>query len=247
MQAFSAERASWRAVIQLNVVRSIHVILDAMTHPSQPRHDPRKQMTSSASSSPLSGEIPLPEDTSDVEPELIQIRYRLSSLLQVEDSLTRQLTPKDYSEVGTTQLAPMNHIKHVATELAINSSVPWKQRFDRLVGKGDTERMIIDWDDPNDPGKILHAVREPHLSSLASVPIMFLSISAGKTWFGFGSIQMYNRCLKSKTSDWRKWLVCKFGVTLRINISWWYSIFCLFKLLGLIIRNNCRAIPTIRW
>ncbi|KAF8828157.1 hypothetical protein HHX47_DHR4000886 [Lentinula edodes] len=159
-KAFSAERASWRAVIQLNVVRSIHVILDAMTHPSQPRHDPRKQITSSTSSSPLSGEIPLPEDTSDVEPELIQIRYRLSSLLQVEDFLTRQLTPKDYSEVGTTQLAPMNHIKHVATELAINSSVPWKQRFDRLVGKGDTERMIIDWDDPNDPGKILHACRE---------------------------------------------------------------------------------------
>ncbi|GAW07365.1 guanine nucleotide-binding protein alpha-4 subunit [Lentinula edodes] len=159
-KAFSAERASWRAVIQLNVVRSIHVILDAMTHPSQPRHDPRKQITSSTSSSPLSGEIPLPEDTSDVEPELIQIRYRLSSLLQVEDFLTRQLTPKDYSEVGTTQLAPMNHIKHVATELAINSSVPWKQRFDRLVGKGDTERMIIDWDDPNDPGKILHACGE---------------------------------------------------------------------------------------
>ncbi|KAJ4466915.1 guanine nucleotide binding protein, alpha subunit [Lentinula edodes] len=159
-KAFSAERASWRAVIQLNVVRSIHVILDAMTHPPQPRHDPRKQITSSTSSSPLSGEIPLPEDTSDVEPELIQIRYRLSSLLQVEDFLTRQLTPKDYSEVGTTQLAPMNHIKHVATELAINSSVPWKQRFDRLVGKGDTERMIIDWDDPNDPGKILHACGE---------------------------------------------------------------------------------------
>ncbi|KAJ3849765.1 guanine nucleotide binding protein, alpha subunit, partial [Lentinula lateritia] len=159
-KAFSAERASWRAVIQLNVVRSIHVILDAMTHPSQPRIDPRKQITSSTSSSPLSGEIPLPEDTSDVEPELIQIRYRLSSLLQVEDFLTRQLTPKDYSEVGTTQLAPMNHIKHVATELAINSSVPWKQRFDRLVGKGDTERMIIDWDDPNDPGKIMHACGE---------------------------------------------------------------------------------------
>ncbi|KAJ3747882.1 guanine nucleotide binding protein, alpha subunit [Lentinula detonsa] len=162
-KAFSAERASWRAVIQLNVVRSIHIILDAMTHPSQSRHNHRavtKEIVSSTSSSPLSGEIPLPEDTSEIEPELIEIRSRLSALLQIEDLLTRRLTPKDYSEVGTTQLAPAYPLKHVQTELAINSSVPWKQRFDRLVGKGDTERMIIDWDDPNDPGKTLHACGE---------------------------------------------------------------------------------------
>ncbi|KAJ3794293.1 guanine nucleotide binding protein, alpha subunit [Lentinula aff. detonsa] len=162
-KAFSAERASWRAVIQLNVVRSIHIILDAMTHPSQSRHNHRavtKEIVSSTSSSPLSGEIPLPEDTSEIEPELIEIRSRLSTLLQIEDLLTRRLTPKDYSEVGTTQLAPAYPLKHVQTELAINSSVPWKQRFDRLVGKGDTERMIIDWDDPNDPGKTLHACGE---------------------------------------------------------------------------------------
>ncbi|KAJ3985781.1 guanine nucleotide binding protein, alpha subunit [Lentinula detonsa] len=162
-KAFSAERASWRAVIQLNVVRSIHIILDAMTHPSQSRHNHRavtKEIVSSTSSSPLSGEIPLPEDTSEIEPELIEIRSRLSALLQIEDLLTRRLTPKDYSEVGTTQLAPVYPLKHVQTELAINSSVPWKQRFDRLVGKGDTERMIIDWDDPNDPGKTLHACGE---------------------------------------------------------------------------------------
>ncbi|KAJ3842281.1 guanine nucleotide binding protein, alpha subunit [Lentinula raphanica] len=162
-KAFSAERASWRAVIQLNVVRSIHIILDAMTHPSQPRHSHRtvpKEPISSTSSSPLSGETPLPEDTFDIEPELLEIRARLSSLLQVEDHLTRQLTPKDYSEVGTMKLAPAYPLKHVPTELAINSSVPWKQRFDKLVGKGDTERIIIDWDDPNDPGKILHACGE---------------------------------------------------------------------------------------
>ncbi|KAJ4468771.1 guanine nucleotide binding protein, alpha subunit [Lentinula aciculospora] len=161
-KAFSTERASWRAVIQLNVVRSIHIILDAMTHPAQPRHDTRAMSKdiSSTSSSPFSGEIPLPEDTSDIEPGLFQIRSRLSSLLQVEDLLTRQLTPKDYSEVGTTQLAPIHPTKHVPTELAINSSVPWKQKFDRLVGKGDTERIIIDWDDPNDPGKIIHACGE---------------------------------------------------------------------------------------
>ncbi|KAJ3971624.1 guanine nucleotide binding protein, alpha subunit [Lentinula raphanica] len=145
-KAFSAERASWRAVIQLNVVRSIHIILDAMTHPSQSRHSHRT--------------VPKEPISSTSKPELLEIRARLSSLLQVEDHLTCQLTPKDYSEVGTMKLAPAYPLKHVPTELAINSSVPWKQRFDKLVGKGDTERIIIDWDDPNDPGKILHACGE---------------------------------------------------------------------------------------
>ncbi|KIK70160.1 hypothetical protein GYMLUDRAFT_34639 [Collybiopsis luxurians FD-317 M1] len=156
-KAFEAERASWRAVIQLNIVRSIHIILDAITYPSQPQPRATPRDTTSNSSSPLSGEIPLPEE-SEVDPEILEIQSSLSPLLQVEDLLTRQLTPMDYSEVGTTQLAPAYSVKHVPTELAVNSTVPWKQRFDRLVGKDVAENeSVIDWDDPNEPGKVLHA------------------------------------------------------------------------------------------
>lgn len=153
---------SWRAVIQLNVVRSIHIILDSLTQPTQPRVRALTKDGTSNSSSPLSGELPLP-DLSDIDPELLDIRSRLSPLLQVEDLLTRQLTPMDYSEVGTTQLAPVYPLKHIPTELAVNSAVPWKQRFDRLLsGKGGSDSApMIDWDDPNDPGKVLHAVRAP--------------------------------------------------------------------------------------
>lgn len=158
-QAFSAERASWRAVIQLNVVRSIHIILDAITQPSHSR--PRKEGTSN-SSSPMSGDIPLPGDLSEIDLELLEIRSRLSPLLQVEDLLTRHLTPIDQNEVGTIALLPF---KHIPTELAVNSTVPWRQRFDRLVsGKNSDSARIIDWDDPNDPGKVLHAVRAPVFS-----------------------------------------------------------------------------------
>ncbi|KAF5390109.1 hypothetical protein D9757_003820 [Collybiopsis confluens] len=160
-KAFSAERASWRAVIQLNVVRSIHVILDAITYPSQPRPRASPKEGTSTSSSPLSSELPLPDET-EIDPEILEIRSRLSPLLKLEDILTRQLTPTDYSEVGTTELAPSYSITHVPTELALNSAVPWKQRFDRLVGRGDTanNEPVIDWDDPNEPGNVLHSCGE---------------------------------------------------------------------------------------
>ena len=50
--------------------------------------------------------------------------------------------------------------KQVSKEIAINSATPWKNAFNRLIR---TERTSfdsqdgVDWDDPDDPGVILHA------------------------------------------------------------------------------------------
>jgi guanine nucleotide-binding protein alpha-1 subunit len=50
--------------------------------------------------------------------------------------------------------------KPVFQEIAINSTTPWKHAFNRLIK---TERTSfdsqdgVDWDDPEDPGAVLHA------------------------------------------------------------------------------------------
>ncbi|THU91951.1 G-alpha-domain-containing protein [Dendrothele bispora CBS 962.96] len=163
-KAFAAERASWRAVIQLNLVRSIHVILDAMTRINDTSRTPSKASTSS-SSSPVSSDLSSLTD-STMDPELLEIRKRLASLLQVEELLTRRLTPTGYGEVGTTELAPvttsLERTRTVFKEVAVNSAVPWKEVFSKIVsGKsGNNEEPLVDWNDPNDPGKVLHECAE---------------------------------------------------------------------------------------
>ena len=144
-QLFKAERASWRAVIQLNVVRSIHLILGAMQH------------ASSASSLEDS-----PDDLPELNPELWMIKMRLSPLMQVEQALTRRLTPLDSGETEPTHLDfSYERSKSVLRELAVNSATQWKSTFSRLLRVGsdgesfDSEDMV-DWDDPNDPGLVLH-------------------------------------------------------------------------------------------
>ncbi|KAF8643529.1 hypothetical protein AX16_008985 [Volvariella volvacea WC 439] len=138
-KAFRAERASWRAVIQLNVVRSIHLILDAMS-----AQDP---------------------DTPPLSPELLKLKLRLQPLLQVEESLIRKLNPSGSTEVEPTRLPskPLG-FKETLREVAINSASGWKDAFNKLVTNGNGRDSIdsdsFEFDDPDDPGHLLHACAE---------------------------------------------------------------------------------------
>ncbi|RXW21992.1 hypothetical protein EST38_g3878 [Candolleomyces aberdarensis] len=164
-KAFRLERASWRAVIQLNVVRSFHLILDAITRA-------QKALQSSSSSSI--------EDIPQIPTELLKLKLKLTALLTVEGTLIRRLTPDGSGETEATQLARSNGGTSgqnggggagspsgggvggkppVVKELAVNSTKPWKDTFNRLVhGERDSFESgdAIDWEDPEDPGRILH-------------------------------------------------------------------------------------------
>ncbi|KAF8995481.1 guanine nucleotide binding protein, alpha subunit [Cyathus striatus] len=153
LRAFRTERASWRAVVQLNVVRSIRTILDAMT-------DAQEQMSSPSSVSPLamsrsaSPSIKLPTLT----PEHLKLKMRLLPLQQVEEALLRKLTPAGSPEFEATPRAAKT-----GKEVAVNSTTPWKGAFSRLLSATRSSfesGMDIDFDDPNDPGVILHACAE---------------------------------------------------------------------------------------
>lgn len=81
-------------------------------------------------------------------------------LQQVEDTLLRRLSPGGGNEYEATQLAAVTPKARGFREVAINSASPWKGRFSRLLAGARASMESgadIDFDDPNDPGVILHA------------------------------------------------------------------------------------------
>jgi len=90
--------------------------------------------------------------------ELKMLRMRLLPLLAVEESLRRKLIPEGSTEEEATQLS--NSPKRYIKEIAINSACHWKDTFSRLVNserESFESQDAIDWNDPNDPGILLHA------------------------------------------------------------------------------------------
>lgn len=100
-------------------------------------------------------------------PEHLKLKMRLSPLQQVEEILLRRLRPPGSAELEATQLFPetnnsYNTRARTATEIVINSSAPWKNAFNRLLSSTTNRSSFqssqeIDFDDPQDPGVILHA------------------------------------------------------------------------------------------
>lgn len=147
-KAFRRERPSWRAVIQLNVVRSFHVVMDAITRSHKASQNP-----ASVTFSSLNDIITIPQ-------ELLQRNARLRPLLDVEATLTRRLTPHGSGETEATQRIPSGERpKNRLGEVAVNSTKQWKKL---LAHDGDEtdDSDGIDWDDPEDPGNLIHALSE---------------------------------------------------------------------------------------
>jgi len=104
------------------------------------------------------------DDYPQLNSELLVVKMRLSPLLQIERALTRRLTPLDSGESEPTQLSDLSYAdrsKKAQKELAVNSATQWKNAFSRLLRTQSVEsfssEQAIDWDDPNDPGSVLHA------------------------------------------------------------------------------------------
>ncbi|KAJ3569837.1 hypothetical protein NP233_g4785 [Leucocoprinus birnbaumii] len=154
-KAFRAEKASWRAVVQLNVARSIRLILEAMTEAQTP--------PSSRSNSPVP-----PVDLPNLTPEHLRLKMRLLPLQQVEENLLRRLSSAGSSEIEATHLSPVTNLPYAGKsvkgkEVTVNSSSHWKGAFSRLLSNARSSfesGADIDFEDPNDPGVILHACAE---------------------------------------------------------------------------------------
>lgn len=143
-QAFKRERASWRAIIQLNIIQAFHLIIDAMTQAQ--RHASTDEETD-----------PPPKDIPTLATEHLKIKQRLAPLLEIENTLLRQLSPVSSRQRGCDSR------RLSLKEVAVNSATTWKECFQKLK-KSERDSFdseaIIDWDDPDDPGRVLHACSE---------------------------------------------------------------------------------------
>ncbi|KAI0938701.1 hypothetical protein AcV5_000320 [Taiwanofungus camphoratus] len=159
-EAFRAERASWRAVIHLNVVRSIRIILEAVSEAQASAHSPPRPSSSrSLNGSPR--ELPL------LTAEHLKLKMRLSPLVQVEQALIRKLNPSGSGEFEATRLAPANDPSSPdrarTREVAVNSQFAWKGIFNRFMPRSRESIESddgINWEDPEDPGRVIYACGE---------------------------------------------------------------------------------------
>jgi hypothetical protein len=110
-------------------------------------------------------------DYPTLTPEHLKLKMRLLPLQQVEETLLRRLRPSGSVESEATQLPSWKNRPYIATagytptEIFINSSSPWKNAFSRILTSTPTRSSLgsshnIDFDDPEDPGVILHACAE---------------------------------------------------------------------------------------
>lgn len=129
--AFREERILWRAVIQLNVVRSIRTILDALEATSSPTSSPRSHNRSLSFRRPRknsnpSSDIEIEDSGSEYYPNhssvslspspLEALRSRLSALQHVEKVLIAKLVPPNEEE-------PTHLVSSIPTEAQVHTRV----------------------------------------------------------------------------------------------------------------------------
>lgn len=160
--------------MQLNVARSIRLILETMIEAQSPQN--------SRSNSPI-----LPVDIPPLTPEHLRLKKRLLPLQQVEECLLHRLSSAGSSEIEATRLSPFSDLSYSSRaangkEITVNSTSQWKFAFSRLLSNPRSSfdsGADIDFEDPNDPGAILHACAED-MSQLWNDPTIKALLSARK-------------------------------------------------------------------
>jgi guanine nucleotide-binding protein alpha-1 subunit len=170
-KAFREERGLWRAVIQLNVARSIRLILDTMTAAQAPPESQSPPFLDSPLSPqgdygrPFSPPPATATGYPPLSPEHLKLKMRLGPLLQVEKTLWRKLSPEGTVDLEGTRLASTSNLPSVydraKSEYSVNSASGWRGAFGRLLTGGEPRNSIdshsgINFDDPDDPGLILY-------------------------------------------------------------------------------------------
>lgn len=103
-------------------------------------------------------------------PELLGIKARLMPLIEVENNLVRRLmggaVDTSTARHGTAEQdnGPDHSLKQGLKEVAINSAIPWKNAFNRLINNETRDSFDsaegVDWDDPDDPWPLLNELAQ---------------------------------------------------------------------------------------
>ncbi|KAI0777274.1 G-alpha-domain-containing protein [Trametes elegans] len=118
--ALRAESEAWRAVIHLNLVRSVNFILDVLTNPSTP---------TSGGDSPTNTHRPSSQPLPVAD--LRRLRLALSPLKQVEMILVRHLSADDPSSPSSGRASPVDQRQTKAAEVTIRGSNGWRALLKR--------------------------------------------------------------------------------------------------------------------
>lgn len=149
-------------MIQLNLVRSIRVILDAIAE---------AQGTTSSPASAHYPSSPSPDvaDYPPLTPDHLKLRMRLLPLLQVEEILISRLTPGGSREIESRRIAALTNqiipaINRTAPkEPAVSAGSSWKNAFTKMLSRSSLDGEADgtgNGDDNEDPGRILDACRD---------------------------------------------------------------------------------------
>ena len=161
LQAFHGERAFWRAVIQYNIAHSIRLIIEAMNEVQRVTYP----TTSSLRNSRQDSQPPSPPEDPGyphLTGEHLKLKLRLSPLVQVEDALARKFSLAGSSSVDLGDNKDLNSSQR-PREVIVNSTTQWRGIFRRHPANESKARdsmdseLMIDWDDPQDPGVLLNA------------------------------------------------------------------------------------------
>jgi hypothetical protein len=87
--------------------------------------------------------------------EQMVLKRRLGPLAQIEGVLIKRLSPVQLGERGPDESGE-NPSGVPLKEVAVNAATQWKESFRTLAGAERTSTSHPDWDDPNDPGRLLH-------------------------------------------------------------------------------------------
>ena len=138
--AFRAERASWRAVIYLNIARSIRRILDALDPSAFVDDEP--PTPASPDDRPSTA---LSTRTEEKLAHISELKLRLQPLMLLEDQLNRTLAgdlsgndlePTRVGSYGAPQKAAPGAAPR---EVAVRSNSTWKKALSTLKGRAKDE------------------------------------------------------------------------------------------------------------
>ena len=154
---FAQERASWKAVIYLNLVKSVRKILDALA-PETDQDDGARPETPMSFNALDSQTRTSSEDT---YAQFSAIKLRLAPLTLAEDLLFRQLAGE--GEVEATQLGNWNKpSKNKMKEVFVRSGANWKKSLSNgRISAGESNSSPSSSDSghgsPNDPFQLVRA------------------------------------------------------------------------------------------
>lgn len=174
---FHQERIAWRAVIYLNLIRSVRRILDALV-PPEPAPSYLYDTISPSDRDEIDSFLHFdgPPPSSHRSPRFERYAQFLAPLLLLEQRLIRQLAfpdeeddPAPFDLSTSTELpshiglpVPSSQIPNTkGGELAVRTTSNWKKSFSFFSGNesksAHTGELRGWWEDPNDPVHILNA------------------------------------------------------------------------------------------